>query len=87
MARDWPETKLTRPGYRDPRVEPDRPEEEDLARNSGPPTEREKAMKAVVERCAGIDVAKKVLNVCVMTGAANVEPTVELRLFGVSTRS
>ncbi len=39
-------------------------------------------MKAVVERCAGIDVAKKLLNVCVMTGAADGEPTVELRLFG-----
>ena len=39
-------------------------------------------MKAVVERCAGIDVAKKVLNVCVMTGAAELEPKVELRKFG-----
>ena len=39
-------------------------------------------MKAVVERCAGIDVAKDVLNVCVMTGAADLEPEVELRLFG-----
>jgi transposase len=39
-------------------------------------------MKAVVERCAGIDVAKKTLNVCVMTGAADREPEVELRLFG-----
>jgi transposase len=39
-------------------------------------------MKAVVERCAGIDVAKKTLNVCVMTGAADQEPEVELRLFG-----
>ena len=39
-------------------------------------------MKAVVERCAGIDVSKKALNVCVMTGAADLEPEVELRLFG-----
>jgi transposase len=39
-------------------------------------------MKAVVERCAGIDVSKKTLNVCVMTGAADQEPAVELRLFG-----
>lgn len=39
-------------------------------------------MKAVVERCAGIDVGKKQLNVCVMTGAADQEPEVELRLFG-----
>lgn len=63
-------------------METERPAEEDLARNPGPPTESEKAMKAVVERCAGIDVAKKLLNVCVMTGAADGEPTVELRLFG-----
>src|SRR5271167_3785796 len=39
-------------------------------------------IKAVVERCAGIDVAKKTLNVCVMTGAADREPEIELRLFG-----
>jgi transposase len=39
-------------------------------------------MKAVVERCAGVDVGKKALNVCVMTGAADREPDVELRLFG-----
>lgn len=39
-------------------------------------------MKAVMERCAGIDVAKKLLNVCVLIGAAADEPTAELRLFG-----
>ena len=39
-------------------------------------------MKAVLERCAGIDVGKKGLNVCVMTGAADQEPKGELRLFG-----
>jgi transposase len=39
-------------------------------------------MKAVVERCAGIDVAKAILNVCVLTGAADSEPKVELRKFG-----
>jgi transposase len=39
-------------------------------------------MKAVLERCAGIDVGKKALNVCVMTGAADHEPKGELRLFG-----
>src|SRR3954465_1353358 len=37
---------------------------------------------AVVERCAGIDVGKKTLAVCVMTGAANEEPQAELRKFG-----
>lgn len=39
-------------------------------------------MKAVVERCAGIDVAKQTLNVCVLTGFADQEPKAELRLFG-----
>jgi transposase len=39
-------------------------------------------MRAVMERCAGIDVAKKTLNVCVLTGAADQEPAAELRLFG-----
>jgi len=39
-------------------------------------------MKAVLERCAGIDVGKKALNVCVMKGAADQEPKGELRLFG-----
>jgi transposase len=38
-------------------------------------------MKAVVERCAGIDVGKSVLNVCVMSGAADQDPEVELREF------
>jgi transposase len=38
-------------------------------------------MKAVVERCAGIDVGKSVLNVCVMTGPADQDPEVELREF------
>ncbi len=39
-------------------------------------------MKAVVERCAGIDVSKTRLNVCVLTGAADQDPEAELRLFG-----
>ena len=39
-------------------------------------------MKAVVERCAGIDVSKKTLNVCVLTGPADEEPEAELGLFG-----
>ncbi|MDP9169973.1 MAG: IS110 family transposase [Acidobacteriota bacterium] len=37
---------------------------------------------AVIERCAGIDVGKKFLVVCVMTGAASDEPKAELRKFG-----
>jgi transposase len=38
-------------------------------------------MKAVIERCAGIDVGKDVLNVCVMTGPADQDPKVDLREF------
>jgi transposase len=37
---------------------------------------------AVVERCAGIDIGKTALNVCVMCGPAAEQPTVELRKFG-----
>lgn len=37
---------------------------------------------AVIERCAGIDVGKKFLAVCVMTGAAKEEARAEIRKFG-----
>jgi transposase len=37
---------------------------------------------AVIERCAGIDVGKKFLAVCVMTGPANEEAKAEVRKFG-----
>jgi len=37
---------------------------------------------AVIERCAGIDVGKKFLAVCVMTGPANEEAQAEIRKFG-----
>ena len=37
---------------------------------------------AVIERCAGIDVGKKFLIVCVLTGPANEKPTAEVRKFG-----
>jgi transposase len=39
-------------------------------------------IQAVIERCAGIDVGKATLAVCVMTGAADAEPTLELRQYG-----
>ena len=39
-------------------------------------------IEAVVECCAGIDVAKTMLNVCLMSGAAADEPQVELQKFG-----
>ena len=37
---------------------------------------------AMIERCAGIDVGKKFLVVCVMTGPANEEAQAEVRKFG-----
>jgi transposase len=37
---------------------------------------------ALIERCAGIDVGKKFLAVCVMTGPANGEAQAEIRKFG-----
>lgn len=77
-----PETKLARLAYRTRDWRPEGPEEEHLERNAGPSTEEVSMITAVVERCAGIDVAKNVLNVCVMTGAAADEPAVEFRKFG-----
>src|SRR5437660_11418837 len=37
---------------------------------------------AVVERCAGIDVHKKFVTVCVLVGAAHLEPEPHRRRFG-----
>ena len=39
---------------------------------------------AVMERCAGIDVGKKFIAVCVMTGPANGEARFETRMFGTT---
>ena len=39
---------------------------------------------AVIERCAGIDVGRKFLAVCVMTGPANGEARSEIRQFGTT---
>ena len=39
---------------------------------------------AVIERCAGIDVGKQFLAVCVMTGPANGEARSEIRQFGTT---
>jgi transposase len=36
-------------------------------------------IEAVIERCAGIDVGKKFLVVCVMTGPLEAEPKIEIR--------
>ena len=48
---------------------------------------KEKAMLEVkAERCAGIDVGKKFLAVCVMIGPANEKPVVEVRRFGTNVK-
>jgi len=39
-------------------------------------------IEAVIESCAGIDVGKKFLVVCVMTGRLEAEPKIEIRKFG-----
>jgi transposase len=39
---------------------------------------------AIIERCAGIDVGKKFIVVCVMTGPANGEARSEIRTFGTT---
>jgi len=39
-------------------------------------------IEAVVERCAGIDVGKKFVLVCVMTGGAKDEPHTQIKKFG-----
>jgi transposase len=39
-------------------------------------------ISAAIERCAGIDVGKKFLSVCVMVGPLQGEPQVEIRKFG-----
>ena len=39
-------------------------------------------ISAAIERCAGIDVGKKFLVVCVMVGPLQGEPQVEIRKFG-----
>lgn len=39
-------------------------------------------IQAVIERCAGIDVGKKTLAVCVMTGPSDGEPHAETREYG-----
>jgi len=40
---------------------------------------------AVLTHCAGIDIGKRGLAVCLMTGAAEVEPKVEVREFSTFT--
>jgi transposase len=76
-----PETKLALPEYRNPTLAPSGPQK-NISQETPAHRQKEGAMKAVVERCAGIDVAKKTLNVCVLSGPADQEPEAELGLFG-----
>lgn len=39
-------------------------------------------MQAIIERCAGIDIGKKFITVCVLIGTADAEPTAAKRMFG-----
>jgi transposase len=41
-------------------------------------------INAVIERCAGIDVGKKSLSVCLMVGAADKDPRTEIRTYGTT---
>lgn len=43
-------------------------------------------LEVKVERCAGIDVAKKFLAVCVMIGRVDQKPAVEVRRFGTNVK-
>ena len=44
-------------------------------------------MDAVIERCAGIDEGRKFIDVCVMVGEAQAEPTEQTRRFTQSVLS
>ena len=39
-------------------------------------------IEAILERCPGIDVGKKFVLVCVMTGGAQDEPRTQIKKFG-----
>src|SRR5438094_10514599 len=43
-------------------------------------------LEVKVEKCAGIDVGKKFLAVCVLIGLANQKPVGEIRRFGTSVK-
>src|SRR5882724_12064097 len=46
----------------------------------------EAMLEVKVENCAGIDVGKKFLAVCVLTGPADRKPAAEVRRFGTSVK-
>jgi transposase len=43
-------------------------------------------LEVKIERCAGIDVGKKFLEVCILLGSVEQKPTEEVRRFGVNVR-
>jgi transposase len=64
-------------------MEPVEAEEEILNIDAGSLQQKDTTMiPAVIERCAGIDVGKTFLTVCLLTGPADGEPKVETRKFG-----
>jgi hypothetical protein len=48
------------------------------------PARRTQMIQAAIERCAGIDVGKKWLAVCIMVGPLDAEPRTEIRRFGTN---
>jgi hypothetical protein len=44
-------------------------------------------MRRIIERCAGIDIGKRFLLWCVLTGAAQEEPCSEIRRFDTTVPS
>lgn len=51
---------------------------------ASPRPKGEQPMEVVCERCAGIDVGKKFIVVCLLTGAANESPEEQIRNFGTT---
>ncbi len=85
MVRCWPVTQAVRADMMNPRMEQSsrgRTYFEDVDCSSA--GKETKMIRAAVERCAGIDVGKKCLSVCIMTGPLEGEPRVERRRYGVN---
>src|SRR2546430_17616560 len=55
-----------------------------ITKGVGLSSKGETMLEVKVENCAGIDVGKKFLAVCVLTGPADRKPAQEVRRFGTS---
>jgi transposase len=85
-AQVVPQMKLARMTWRTHEWS-SRAEEEDIPIDvicSPVPARRTVMIQAAIERCAGIDVGKKWLAVCIMVGPENAEPRTETRRFGTN---